>query len=168
MADFLSNEARTNEDFSLEVVHTTLSVEQEQDLRSVRAAPAEHFYSAFHSNLTPLLLLLLLLRPPSLHVQVLVTTLLRGSVYSGSGNLISLDGPTSLGGGGAMLCYYCVVRDEGQPPSPDAAPDAATATADDSSYFSSDHVICLLREFASQDVRRHCRSFVGKPSWLEV
>eukprot|EP00039_Didymoeca_costata_P003407 m.67474 g.67474 ORF g.67474 m.67474 type:complete len:412 (+) comp11891_c0_seq1:319-1554(+) len=120
VAEFLSNEAKSNEDFSLEVVHSSLNVEQEQDLRGS-----------------------------------LIERLSRGCVYSGTGNLITLKGGSSSSpmyprgrSGGVMMCYFCVVRDE-------MAADEAAAddTIDEQqSYFSSDMVVCFLRQFASQDV----------------
>ena len=78
-----------------------------------------------------------------------------------------LQGPSTTVPAGVplpvMLCYFHVVRDE-------AAAEAATKVEQDDdqgeddqgneqdsgdqqqSYFSSDHVLCLLRQFASQDV----------------
>ena len=85
--------------------------------------------------------------------SALVTTLGRGCVYSGSGNLITLNSVDS--GARAMLCYYCVVRDEGSDDTLDPLshdPDDPDGGAADASYFSSDHVLCFLREFPSADV----------------
>lgn len=105
VADFLRKEATSNYDFSLSLLSTNLSGEQETELRKFMAK-----------------------------------RLARGTVYSGSGNISTLEDffPDE-----SAVCYYCFLRggkedDEGCSDHHDAD------SPEFGSFLSSDYVVCLL------------------------
>ncbi|KAL9956888.1 hypothetical protein ACROYT_G038441 [Oculina patagonica] len=105
VADFLRKEATSNNDFSLSLLSTNLSGEQETELRTFMAK-----------------------------------RLTRGTVYSGSGNINTLENffPDE-----SALCYYCLLRG-GKENGEDYKDQQEMDSLEFGSYLSKDYVVCLV------------------------